>query len=81
MIYRVEICHHRERVFIIEAADGEEAIEKAKSGRWRQLYSTDNDEVCHEVAEPADAEGYSETTRQAQPRRSVISQLREEQEG
>ena len=78
MIYRVEVCHHRERVFIIEADSGEEAIEKAKSGRWAQLYPTDNDEVCQEIAEPADAEGYSEATRRAQPERSPISLLREE---
>ena len=49
--YRVEVCNHRERAYIIEAESQEEAIRLALVGRHEKLYPTNTDEVCHQVAE------------------------------
>ncbi|KKN60732.1 hypothetical protein LCGC14_0529310 [marine sediment metagenome] len=54
--YRVELCRHEKTVYEVEADTDQDAIEKARQGKGRYLFS-DNTEFCSEVAMPVESEG------------------------
>ena len=49
MKFLVDLCHHEETTWEVEAETASEAIERAKRRDGTRLH-TDSDEVCHEYA-------------------------------